>query len=321
MGSVHEGCRGCPTVFVVGHLVTCILCAKAAPQSLLQVIWLHGFCARRLPYSLCCKSFGYMGSVHEGCPTVFAAGHLVTWVLCTKAALQSLLQVIWLHGFCARRLPWLPHSLCCRSFGYMGSVHEGCPTVFAAGHLVTWVLCTKAAVAAPQSLLQVIWLHGFCARRLPYSLCCRSFGYMGSVHEGCPTVFAAGHLVTWVLCTKAAPVFAAGHLVTWVLCTKAAPVFAAGHLVTWVLCTKAAPQSLLQVIWLHGFCARRLPQSLLQVIWLHGFCARRLPHSLCCRSFGYMGSVHEGCPTVFAAGRPGCRTPCFLATGVSTGHS
>ena len=133
----------------------------AAPQSLLQVIWLHGFCARRLPYSLCCRSFGYMGSVHEGCPTVFAAGHLVTWVLCTKAAPQSLLQVIWLHGFCARRLP--------------------------------------------QSLLQVIWLHGFCARRLPHSLCCRSFGYMGSVHEGCPTVFAAGHLVTWVLCTKAAP--------------------------------------------------------------------------------------------------------------------
>ena len=95
-------------------------------------------------------------------------------------------------------------------------------------------------------------------------------------------------------------------MVPWVLCTKAAvaaPVFAAGHLVTWVLCTKAAPQ------------------SLLQVIWLHGFCARRLPHSLCCRSFGYMGFVHEGCPTVFAAGRPGCRTPCFLATGVSTGHS
>ena len=29
---------------------------ESAPQSLPHVIWLHGFCARRLPHSLCCMS-------------------------------------------------------------------------------------------------------------------------------------------------------------------------------------------------------------------------------------------------------------------------
>ena len=98
-------------------------------------------------------SNGNLGSVHEGCrgcPTVFAAGRWVPWVLCTKAAVaapQSLLQVVGFHGFCARRLPWLPHSFCCRS---LGSVYEGC-------------------------------------RGCP-AVCCRSLGSVYEGCRGCPTV-------------------------------------------------------------------------------------------------------------------------------------
>ena len=131
MGSVHEGCRGCSTVFAAGRWVPWVLCTKAAPQSLLQVVGFHGFCARRLPHSLCCRSLGSMGSVHEGCrgcPTVFAAGHLVTWGPCTKAAVAALQSAAGRWVLCTKAAVAALQS--------------------AAGR---WVLCTKAAVAAPQA--------------------------------------------------------------------------------------------------------------------------------------------------------------------------